>query len=197
MSLIPMVIDKSPSGERAYDIYSRLLKERIIFIGEPIDDNMANLVIAQLLFLEGEDLKEDIRMYINSPGGSVTAGLAIYDTMQHIKPDVSTMCVGMAASMASVLLAAGAPGKRFALPHSRILIHQVMGGTQGQATDIDIQAKEILRIKVILNEILSSHTGQTTNKIEKDSDRDYYMSSDEAKKYGLIDKVLSKEKVTA
>lgn len=190
-----MVIEKSSFGERAFDIYSRLLKDRIIFVSEPIDDNTANLIIAQLLFLEGEDPKKDIHMYINSPGGSVTAGLAIYDTMQHIKPDVSTMCVGMAASMASVLLAAGTAGKRFALPHSRILIHQVMGGAQGQATDIDIQAKEILRIKVILNEILSSHTGQTTDKIEKDSDRDYYMSSDEAQKYGLIDKVLNKEKV--
>lgn len=192
MNLVPMVIDKSPSGERAYDIYSRLLKERIIFIGEPIDDNMANLVIAQLLFLEGEDPKKDIRMYINSPGGSVSAGLAIYDTMQYVKCDVSTMCVGMAASMAAVLLAGGAKGKRFALPNSRILIHQLMGGVQGQATDIDIQAKEILRIKEILNKVLASHTGQPIGKIEKDTDRDYYMSPEEAKKYGLIDKVIAK-----
>ncbi|MBU1092683.1 ATP-dependent Clp endopeptidase proteolytic subunit ClpP [Patescibacteria group bacterium] len=197
MSLVPMVIEKSSFGERAFDIYSRLLKDRIIFVSEPVDDTVANLVIAQLLFLEGEDPKKDIHMYINSPGGSVTAGLAIYDTMQHIKPDVSTMCVGMAASMAAVLLAAGASGKRFALPHARILIHQVMGGAQGQATDIDIQAREILRIKVILNEILSEHTGQSISKIEKDSDRDYYMSPDEAQKYGLIDKVLNKEKVKA
>jgi len=194
MNLVPMVIEKSSFGERAFDIYSRLLKDRIIFVSEPIDDTVANLVIAQLLFLEGEDPKKDIHMYINSPGGSVTAGLAIYDTMQHIKCDVSTMCVGMAASMAAVLLAAGAKGKRFALPHARILIHQVMGGAQGQATDIDIQAKEILRIKVILNEILSQHTDQPIDKVEKDSDRDYYMSPDEAQKYGIIDKVLSKEK---
>jgi len=192
-----MVIEKSSFGERAFDIYSRLLKDRIIFIGDPIDDNVANLVIAQLLFLEGEDPKKDIHMYINSPGGSVTAGLAIYDTMQHIKCDVSTMCVGMAASMAAVLLAAGAHGKRFALPHSRILIHQVMGGAQGQASDIDIQAREILKIKEILNRILSDHTGQAINKVELDTDRDFYMSSDEAKKYGLIDKVIEKAKVAA
>ncbi|MFH0912072.1 MAG: ATP-dependent Clp endopeptidase proteolytic subunit ClpP [Patescibacteria group bacterium] len=197
MSLIPMVIEKSSFGERAFDIYSRLLKDRIIFIGEPIDDNVANLIIAQLLFLESEDPKKDVSMYINSPGGSVTAGMAIYDTMQHIKCDVSTMCVGMAASMAAVLLAAGAHGKRFALPHARILIHQVMGGAQGQASDIDIQAKEILRVKVILNEILADHTGQTVGKIEKDADRDFYMSADEAKKYGLIDKVADKAKVVA
>lgn len=192
-----MVIEKSSFGERAYDIYSRLLKDRIIFIGEPIDDNVANLIIAQLLFLESEDPKKDIYMYINSPGGSVTAGMAIYDTMQHIKCDVSTMCVGMAASMAAVLLAAGAHGKRFALPHARILIHQVMGGAQGQASDIDIQAKEILRIKAILNEILADHTGQSVSKIEKDADRDFYMSADEAKKYGLLDKVADKAKVAA
>ncbi len=197
MNLVPMVIEKSSFGERAFDIYSRLLKDRIIFIGEPIDDTVANLIIAQLLFLESEDPKKDIHMYINSPGGSVTAGLAIYDTMQHIKCDVSTMCVGMAASMAAVLLAAGAHGKRFALPHARILIHQVMGGAQGQASDIDIQAKEILRIKDILNDILSEHTGQSVDKIEKDADRDYYMSADEAKKYGLIDKVSDKAKVPA
>ena len=192
-----MVIEKSSFGERAFDIYSRLLKDRIIFIGEPIDDNVANLIIAQLLFLESEDPKKDIHMYINSPGGSVTAGLAIYDTMQHIKCDVSTMCVGMAASMAAVLLAAGAHGKRFALPHARILIHQVMGGAQGQASDIDIQAREILKVKEILNKILAEHSGQPLDKIEKDSDRDYYMSADEAKKYGLVDKVTEKAKVAA
>jgi len=197
MNLVPMVIEKSSFGERAFDIYSRLLKDRIIFIGEPIDDNVANLIIAQLLFLESEDPKKDIHMYINSPGGSVTAGLAIYDTMQHIKCDVSTMCVGMAASMAAVLLAAGAHGKRFALPHARILIHQVMGGAQGQASDIDIQAREILKVKEILNKILAEHSGQPLDKIEKDSDRDYYMSADEAKKYGLVDKVTEKAKVAA
>ncbi len=197
MNLVPMVIEKSSFGERAFDIYSRLLKDRIIFIGDPVDDNVANLVIAQLLFLESEDPKKDIHMYINSPGGSVTAGLAIYDTMQHIKCDVSTMCVGMAASMGAVLLAAGAKGKRFALPHARILIHQVMGGAQGQASDIDIQAREILKVKEILNKILAEHTGQPLDKIEKDSDRDYYMSADEAKKYGLVDKVAEKAKVAA
>ena len=187
-----MVIEKSSLGERAYDIYSRLLKDRIIFIGAPIDDVEANLIIAQLLFLESEDPKKDISIYINSPGGSVSGGLAIYDTMQHVKCDVSTMCVGMAASMAAVLLAGGTKGKRFALPHSRILIHQVMGGAQGQATDIDIQAKEILKIKAILNKVLAEHTGQSVSKIEKDSDRDNYMSPEEAKKYGLIDKILVK-----
>lgn len=197
MNLVPMVIEKSSFGERAFDIYSRLLKDRIIFIGDPIDDNVANLVIAQLLFLEGEDPKKDIHMYINSPGGSVTAGLAVYDTMQYIKCDVSTMCVGMAASMAAVLLAAGAKGKRFTLPHSRILIHQVMGGAQGQASDIDIQAKEILRIKDILNRILSDHTGQPISKVEQDTDRDYYMAPEEAKKYGVVDKVIEKSKVVA
>ncbi len=195
MNLVPMVIEKSSFGERAFDIYSRLLKDRIIFIGDPIDDNVANLVIAQLLFLEGEDPKKDIYMYINSPGGSVTAGLAVYDTMQYIRCDVSTMCVGMAASMAAVLLAAGAKGKRFTLPHSRILIHQVMGGAQGQASDIDIQAKEILRIKDILNRILSDHTGQPISKVEQDTDRDYYMAPEEAKKYGVVDKVIEKSKV--
>jgi len=195
MNLVPMVIEKSSFGERAFDIYSRLLKDRIIFIGETIDDNIANLVIAQLLFLEGEDPKKDIHMYINSPGGSVTAGLAVYDTMQYINCDVSTMCVGMAASMAAVLLAAGAEGKRFALPNSRIMIHQLMGGAQGQASDIDIQAKEILRIKEILNNILVQHTGQSMEKIEKDTDRDYYMSPKDAKEYGIIDKVVEKAKV--
>lgn len=194
MNLVPMVVEKSSLGERAYDIYSRLLKDRVIFIGTPIDDTVANLVIAQLLFLESENPKKDVFLYINSPGGSVSAGLAVYDTMQYIKCDVTTMCVGMAASMAAVLLAGGAKGKRFALPHSRILIHQLMGGVQGQATDIDIQAKEILRIKEILNEILASHTGQPVRKVDKDTDRDYYMSPEEAKKYGLIDKVLDKTK---
>lgn len=194
MNLVPMVVEKSSMGERAYDIYSRLLKDRVIFIGTPIDDSIANLVIAQLLFLESEDSKKDVYIYINSPGGSVSAGLAVYDTMKYIKCDVTTICVGMAASMAAVLLAGGEKGKRFALPHSRILIHQVMGGAQGQASDVDIQAKEILRMKALLNEILAEHTGQSINKIEKDTDRDYYMSSEEAKKYGLIDKVMAKAK---
>ena len=194
MNLVPMVVEKSSMGERAYDIYSRLLKDRVIFIGTPIDDNIANLVIAQLLFLESENPKKDVSIYINSPGGSVSAGLAVYDTMQYIKCDVTTICVGMAASMSAVLLAGGAKSKRFALPHARILIHQVMGGTQGQATDIDIQAKEILKMKAMLNEILAGHTGQSIAKIEKDTDRDYYMSPEEAKKYGLIDKVMQKIK---
>jgi len=192
MNLVPMVVEKSSMGERAFDIYSRLLKDRVIFIGTPIDDNIANLVIAQLLFLESENSKKDVSIYINSPGGSVSAGLAIYDTMKYIKCDITTICVGMAASMAAVLLAGGTKGKRFALPHARILIHQLMGGVQGQATDIDIQAKEILRMKEILNKVLSEHTGQTMDKIDKDTDRDYYMSPEEAKKYGLIDKVLEK-----
>lgn len=192
MNLVPMVVEKSTLGERAYDIYSRLLKDRVIFVGTPLDDIVANLIIAQLLFLESENPKKDVYLYINSPGGSVSAGLAVYDTMQYIKCDVATMCVGMAASMAAVLLAGGTKGKRFALPHSRILIHQLMGGIQGQATDIDIQAKEILRIKKILNEILADHTGQSITKIERDTDRDYYMSPEEAKKYGIIDKVLTK-----
>lgn len=194
MNLVPMVVEKSSFGERAYDIYSRLLKDRVVFVGTPVDDNVANLIIAQLLFLESEDPKKDVFLYINSPGGSVSAGLAIYDTIQYIKCDVATMCVGMAASMAAVLLAGGAKGKRFALPHARIMIHQLAGGAQGQATDIDIQAKEILRIKEILNKILADHTNQAINKVEKDTDRDYYMSPDEAKKYGLIDKVLDKAK---
>jgi len=194
MNLVPMVVEKSTMGERAYDIYSRLLKDRVIFIGTPIDDNIANLVIAQLLFLESENSKKDVSIYINSPGGSVSAGLAIYDTMKYVKCDITTICVGMAASMAAVLLAGGSKNKRFALPHARILIHQLMGGVQGQATDIDIQAKEILQMKEILNKILSEHTGQTMDKIDKDTDRDYYMSPEEAKKYGLIDKVLEKVK---
>lgn len=196
MSLIPMVIDKSPMGERAYDIYSRLLKDRIVFLAGPIDDNTANTIIAQLLFLESEDPKKDIFLYINSPGGSVTDGMAIYDTMQHIKPDVSTICVGMAASMGAVLLAAGTKGKRFALPNSRVMIHQVLGGAQGQASDVEIHAKEILRWKKTLNEILSYHTGQKVAKVELDTDRDNFMVADEAKAYGLVDKVLSREGIT-
>lgn len=188
--LIPTVLEKTSYGERAYDIYSRLLKDRIIFLGGPINDAVANLVIAQLLFLEHEDPKKDIKLYINSPGGSVTAGMAIYDTMQYIKPDVTTACVGMAASMAAVLLASGKKGKRFALPNSQILIHQVMGGAEGQATEIEITAKQILKMKERLNHVLSKHTGQSVAKIEKDTDRDYYMSSPEAKDYGIIDEVI-------
>ena len=189
---VPIVIEQTGRGERAYDIYSRLLKDRIIMLGTPIDDHVANLIVAQLLFLEAEEPEKDIYLYINSPGGVVTAGLAIYDTMQYIKPDVVTICMGQAASMGAVLLAAGAKGKRFALPHSRIMIHQPLGGFQGQATDIEIHAKEILRLKKILNEILSKHTGQSLRKIEKDTERDYFMSAEEAMKYGLIDKVLTK-----
>lgn len=190
--LIPTVIEKSHYGERAYDIYSRLLKERIIFLGSAIDDNVANTVIAQLLFLESEDPKKDIKLYINSPGGSVTAGLAIYDTMQYIKPDVSTICIGMAASMGAFLLATGQKGKRFALPNSEIMIHQVMGGAEGQATDIKIRAERILRIKDQLNDILAKHTNQPKATIEKDTDRDNFMLPDDAKKYGLIDKIIKK-----
>lgn len=190
MNYVPMVVEQSGRGERAYDIYSRLLKERIIFLGGPIDDNVANVVIAQLLFLESEDPDKDIHLYINSPGGVVTAGLAIYDTMQYIKPDVSTICIGQAASMGSVLLAAGAKGKRYALPYSRIMIHQPLGGAQGQSTDIQIQAREILRIRETLNEILSRHTGQSVKKLTEDTERDNFMSALEAKKYGLIDEVI-------
>lgn len=190
MYLIPTVIEKTHYGERAYDIYSRLLKERIIFIGTPIDDGVANSVIAQLLYLESEDPAKDIKIYINTPGGSVSAGLAIYDTMQYIKPDVVTICVGMAASMGSLLLTAGAKGKRFSLPNSKIMIHQVMGGAQGQASDIKIQAEEILRVKDSLNKILAKHTGKTLDRIDKDSDRDYYMTAQEAKDYGIIDKIF-------
>jgi ATP-dependent Clp protease protease subunit len=190
MNYVPMVVEQSGRGERAYDIYSRLLKDRIIFLGGPIDDNVANVVIAQLLFLESEDPDKDIHLYINSPGGVVTAGLAIYDTMQYIKPDVSTICIGQAASMGSVLLAAGAKGKRYALPYSRIMIHQPLGGAQGQSTDIQIQAREILRIRETLNEILSRHTGQSVKKITEDTERDNFMSALEAKKYGLIDEVI-------
>ena len=190
MNYVPMVVEQSGRGERAYDIYSRLLKDRIIFLGGPIDDNVANVVIAQLLFLESEDPDKDIHLYINSPGGVVTAGLAIYYTMQYIKPDVSTICIGQAASMGSVLLAAGAKGKRYALPYSRIMIHQPLGGAQGQSTDIQIQAREILRIRETLNEILSCHTGQSVKKLTEDTERDNFMSALEAKKYGLIDEVI-------
>lgn len=193
MNLVPMVVEQTNRGERAYDIYSRLLKDRIIFIGSPIDDMVANLVIAQLLFLESEDPDKDISLYINSPGGSVDSGLGIYDTMQYIKSDVSTICVGMAASMAAVLLAAGTKGKRFALPHSRIMVHQPAGGTQGQAVDIEIHAKEILRLRESLNQILSKHTNQTVDKILKDTDRDYFMSVEQALEYGIIDNVLEKK----
>jgi ATP-dependent Clp protease protease subunit len=193
MTLIPMVVEQTNRGERAYDIYSRLLRDSIIFIGTPIDDNVANLVTAQLLFLEAEDPERDISLYINSPGGSISAGLAVYDTIQFIRNDVTTICVGQAASMAAVLLAAGTPKKRFSLPHSRVLIHQPwMSGLQGQATDIDIHAKEILRIRTILNKILAHHTGQTLERIEKDVERDYIMTADQSKEYGIIDEVISK-----
>lgn len=189
--LIPTVIEKSGYGERAYDIYSRLLKERIVFLGDAIDDQIANTIIAQLLFLESEDKDKDIKLYVNSPGGSVTAGLAIYDTMQYLKPDISTICVGIAASMGAVLLAGGAKGKRFSLPNSEVLIHQVMGGATGQATDVKIQAEHILKAKERLNKILAKNTGQSLAKIEKDTDRDYFMSAEEAKKYGIIDKIIN------
>lgn len=189
--LVPMVIEKTQFGERAFDIYSRLLKDRIIFVGGPVEDHMADLIMAQLLFLESENPTKDIQMYINSPGGSVSAGLAIYDTMNHIKPDVSTICIGMAASMGAFLLAGGAKGKRFALPNARMMIHQVMGGAEGQASDIEIQAKEILYIKQRLNEILAKNTGQKLEKIEKDTDRNFWMSGTDAVEYGLVDKVLA------
>ena len=192
MALIPIVIEKTARGERAYDIYSRLLRDRIIFIGQPIDDNVANTVIAQMLFLEVEDSKKDIKLYINSPGGLVTSGLAIYDTMQYVKPDVSTICMGQAASAAALLLAAGTPGKRLSLPNANILIHQPMGGARGQATDVGIQARQILRIKDRLNDIFVKHTGQPKEKIERDTDRDFYMNAEEAKAYGIIDTVISK-----
>lgn len=191
--LVPMVIEQTGRGERAYDIFSRLLKERIVFIGTPIDDTIASLVIAQLLFLESEDPDKDINVYINSPGGSVSAGLAIYDTMQYIRPTISTICIGMAASMAAVLLAGGTKGKRTSLPNSRIMIHQPWGGTQGTATDISIQAEEILRMKKRINEILASHCGKPVEQVEHDTDRDFYMSSEEAKNYGLIDNLLFKK----
>ncbi|RLE14248.1 ATP-dependent Clp endopeptidase proteolytic subunit ClpP [Candidatus Aerophobetes bacterium] len=194
MALIPIVVERTARGERAYDIYSRLLKDRIIFIGAPIDDAVANTVIAQMLFLEVQDPRKDIHLYINSPGGLVTAGLAIYDTMQYVKPDVSTICMGQAASAAALLLAAGTKGKRFALPNANILIHQPMGGARGQATDIGIQARQILRIKDRINDILVKHTGQPKEKIERDTDRDFYMTAEEAKKYGIIDEVIERRK---
>ncbi len=186
-----MVIDKSQFGERAYDIYSRLLKERIIFLGEPIDDNVANTVIAQLLFLDATDPKKEIKLYINSPGGSVTSAMAIYDTIQFTKADVTTICVGQAASAAAVLLAAGTKGKRFSLPNARIMIHQVMGGAEGQATDVQIRTREMMRIKDQVNKILAKHTGQSMSKIEKDTDRDFFMDAEEAKKYGIVDKIIA------
>lgn len=189
--LVPMVIEKTALGERAYDIYSRLLKDRIIFIGSPIDDGVANTVIAQLLFLQSQSAKDDIKIYINSPGGSVTSAMAIYDTMQHVKPDVETICIGLAASAASVLLAAGAKGKRFVLPNAEVMIHQVLGGVEGQATDIDIHARHILKVRDRLNKILVKHTGQKLAKIEQDTDRDYFMTAEEAKTYGIVDKVLA------
>lgn len=192
-SLIPMVVEQTHRGERSYDIFSRLLKERIIFLSTPINDEIANLIVAQLLYLESEDPEKDIHLYINSPGGSVYSGLAIYDTMIHVKPDVSTFCLGMAASMAAVLLAAGEKGKRFALPHSRVMIHQPLGGFQGQASDIDIQAREILKIREELNQILVSHTGQKIEKIQSDTDRDRYLTAGEAKEYGIIDKIVEKQ----
>jgi len=188
--LVPMVLEKSQFGERAYDIYSRLLKDRIIFIGGPIDDAVANLVMAQLLFLDAEDPKKDISIYINSPGGGVTAGMAIYDTIQYVKADISTICIGQAASAAAILLAAGTKGKRYGLPQSRVMIHQVMGGAEGQATDVEIQTREIVRVKRAINEIMAKHTGQTIAKIEKDTDRDFYMTAVEAKRYGIIDQVI-------
>ncbi len=195
--LVPMVIEQTNRGERAYDIYSRLLKDRIIIIGTPIDDNSANLIIAQLLFLEAEDPEKDISIYVNSPGGLVTSGLAIYDTMQYIKSDVSTICIGQASSMGAVLLAAGARGKRFALPNARIMIHQPLGGFQGQATDIGIHAKEILKTRERLNEVLAKHTGQSLERIRMDTERDYFLSSEEAKEYGLIDAILERVPVVA
>lgn len=193
MSFVPVVIEQSSRGERSFDIFSRLLRERIIFLGTPVDDMVANLIVAQMLLLDSENPEKDIMLYINSPGGSVTAGFAIYDTMQHIRSDVSTICLGQAASMGAFLLAAGTKGKRMALPHSRVLIHQPLGGAQGQATDIEIQAAEIVRIKKSLNEILAVNTGQSIKKIEKDTDRDYIMTPEEALEYGMIDKIVSKE----
>jgi ATP-dependent Clp protease protease subunit len=196
MTLVPIVVEQTSRGERSYDIYSRLLKDRIVFIGNPIDDDIANLIIAQLLFLEAEDPDKDVNVYINSPGGMVTAGMAIYDTMQFIKPKVATVCIGQAASMAAVLLAGGATGKRTALPNARILIHQPMGGTRGQATDIKIQAEEILRMREELNKILSKHTGQSLERIAADTERDYFMSAEQAKTYGIIDQVVDKRQAT-
>ncbi len=192
--LIPTVIEKSQFGERAYDIYSRLLKDRIVFLGGPINDPVANTVIAQLLFLESQDPQKEVKLYINSPGGSVTAGLAIYDTMQYIKADVSTICVGLAASMAATLLASGTKGKRFSLPNSEVLLHQVMGGAEGQAVEVEISAKHIIKVKEKLNEILAKHTGQKLDKIDKDTDRDFYMSAHDAKEYGIIDQIIKNRK---
>ena len=196
MGLVPMVIETTGRGERAYDIFSRLLKERIIFIGNAIDDTVASLCIAQMLFLEADDPDKDIAVYINSPGGYVTSGLAIYDTMQHVKPDVVTYCMGQASSMGAILLAGGAKGKRFALPHARIMLHQPLGGAQGQATDLEIQTKEILVIREKLNQILASHTGQSIDKIAKDTDRNFFMSAEESKKYGIIDEVMDRKGLT-
>ena len=192
MNFVPIVVEQSNCGERAYDIWSRLLKDRIIFLGGPIDDTVANLIIAQLLFLESEDPDKDVQMYINSPGGSVTAGLAIYDTMQYIKPDVATICLGSAASMGALLLSSGAKGKRYALPYSRIMVHQPWGGAQGQATDVEIHAREILRLRELLNEILAGNTGQSLAKIQQDTERDYFMSSAQAKEYGIIDHLMTR-----
>jgi len=197
MNLIPIVVEQSPRGERSYDIYSRLLKERIIFLGTAITDDIASVIIAQILFLEAEDPDKDITFYVNSPGGAVTAGMAIYDTMRYVRCDIATLCMGQAASMGALLLAAGTPGKRHALPNSRILIHQPMGGFQGQATEIDIHAREILRMREALNKILAFHTGQNLKKIQKDTERDYFMSAEEAKKYGIVDKVLQRRKDSA
>ncbi|MEA3360936.1 MAG: ATP-dependent Clp endopeptidase proteolytic subunit ClpP [Thermodesulfobacteriota bacterium] len=193
--LIPVVVEQTSRGERAYDIYSRLLKDRIIFMGEQVNDDMANTIIAQFLFLESEDPDRDINLYINSPGGSITAGLAIYDTMQYVKPDIATICTGQASSMAALLLAAGKNGKRYALPHSRVMIHQPMGGVQGQATDIDIQAKEIIRVRETINELLVLHTGKTAKKIKNDTERDYFMSGQEALEYGIVDKVITERQM--
>jgi ATP-dependent Clp protease, protease subunit len=193
---VPYVVEQTHRGERSYDIYSRLLKDRIVMLGTEVDDDVANVIVAQLLFLESEDPDKDINLYINSPGGSVTAGLAIYDTMQYVKPGVSTICLGQAASMAAMLLLAGAKGKRYALPNARIMIHQPMGGARGQATDIDIQAREILRMKAKLNELIAKHTNQTLERVEKDTDRDYFMGAVEAKQYGIIDEVVVQKKVT-
>ena len=191
MNLVPIVVEQTGRGERAYDIFSRLLKDRILFLGSPVTDEVANLITAQLLFLEAEDPEKDVHFYINSPGGSITAGLAIYDTMQYIRPDVSTLCLGQAASMAAWLLAAGAKGKRYALPHARIMVHQPLGGAQGQATDIDIQAKEILRLREQMNHILTKHTGQNIKRVERDTDRDLFLTSKQAQEYGIIDEVVA------
>jgi ATP-dependent Clp protease protease subunit len=193
--LIPIVIEQSSRGERAYDIYSRLLKDRIIFMGEQVQDSMANTIIAQMLFLESEDPDKDINLYINSPGGSVTAGLAIYDTMQYIRPDIATICMGQATSMGALLLAAGAKGKRYALPHARVMIHQPLGGVQGQATDIDIQAKEIMKIKELIHKILVKHTGQSAEKIRQDTERDYFMDAEEALRYGIVDRIITEREM--